>query len=200
MLSSDPRFSDAVAAAVTEIESCSDAEIVIVVRADGRAWVDVTWKGAALGAALTLAFLAWSPLAFNPWTWPVEVVTLGALSGWLCAGRPWAVRAFTAASRRRERAQEAAAAAFIAEAAHGTRRRSGILVYLGEIEREVVVLPDLGVSGRVPGAALLDVRWDVTSLDTFLCGLRDLGVVLQRHIPPTETNDDEIANRPRVLH
>jgi uncharacterized membrane protein len=200
MLSSNPRFSDAVAAAVAEIEAHSDAEIVVVARADRHAWSDVAWKAAALGAACTLAFLAWSPFPFNAWTWPLEVATLGALTGWLCAGRPWAVRAFTSASRRRERAQEAAAAAFVTEAVHGTRRRSGLLVYIGELEREVVVLPDLGVAGRIPGAALIDVRWDATSLDAFLGGLRDLGAVLQRHLPPVEENDDEIANRPRVLH
>ena len=100
----------------------------------------------------------------------------------------------------------AAHAAFHEEAVHGTRGRTGVLVYVSALEDAVVVLPDGGVEAHVPGAELAAIRWGEGadraapgSLEAFLAGLEALGAVLAAHVPPLEgDNPDEIPNAPRV--
>ncbi|RME25398.1 MAG: hypothetical protein D6798_09055, partial [Deltaproteobacteria bacterium] len=95
--------------------------------------------------------------------------------------------------------------AFHQELVHATRNRTGLLIYVSALEKQVLVLPDVGLDARVPRAEWNGLAWGPASdphhphdLDHFLAGLRAVGEILARHVPALDDNPDEIANAPRI--
>jgi putative membrane protein len=199
MLHEDPRFADAVASTVAGIEARTSAEVIVVAARQSGAYNDVPWR-VALGANFAvLALLVWLPVDFNPDWFLFDCGIGAALAAWLGGRVPLVQRAVAGGARMREQVREAAEAAFAHENVHGTRARTGVLVYLSGLEREVLVLPDHGLLGRVPHARLHGVRIGAGSLDEFLDGLRALGEVLAEHVPAVPTdNPNESPDAPRV--
>lgn len=199
-MKADQRFLDEVTTRVTAIERRTDAEIVVVSAARADRWRDRSEQVAAVAALGLGAALLYLPINLHPAGFLADVAI-----GWfllrLVARRPEVLRWTTRAKERRERAEQAARSAFVLEAVHGTPNRSGVLVYLATLEREVVLLPDLGVQGAVPMGELAAARdaFHHDDLDHFLVGLDALGAALERHVPWTSTSDDtNLPNTPRV--
>ena len=203
VLHTDDRFADATEAAVTRIEGGTDAEIVVVAAPRSGSYRDVAVICGAAAAWALLVFAVVSPLWFSPLALLIEAPALGIFVAWAVHRSPAALRRLTGRDRRARQVAEAAAAAFHEEAVHGTRGRTGLLVYFSALEDRVVLLPDAGVEAVVPGAAWNAIRWGGEGaapgdLDHFLAGLGAVGDVLARHLPPTGGNPDEIANAPRI--
>jgi putative membrane protein len=106
-----------------------------------------------------LVFLLFSPLAFSPIYIPIDLVLVLALATWVADRSPRLLRLIATRSRRIARSRKPAAAAFHQEAVHGTRGRTGVLVYVSALEDRVEVIPDAGVAARVPQGELNKVRW-----------------------------------------
>ena len=199
MLHLDPRFSPAVTESVGAIERRSDAEIVVVVVGRSGAYRDLAWA-AALGCSLVaLGLLAWAPWEFAGVLFPVYATIAAAIAGFTVARSAPLTRLLAGKRRMQAQVREAAEAAFVQETVHGTRRRTGVLVYVSSLEARVEVLPDQGILGRVPGAALADLDLRAGSLDELVGGLRRLGDLLATHVPPVEgDNPNEVDDAPRV--
>jgi len=194
----DARFSDAVEAAVGDAEASTDAEIVVVAAARSGSYRDValTAGAAAAGAALLIG-------VFSPWHvsahWlPLDLLLVMLAVTWLTHRSPRLMRWFTSPDRRRRQVRVCAAEAFHSEAVHGTKRRTGLLIYISALEDAVEVLPDFGLQGVVPGAAWNELDWRASKLDGFLEGLAACGAVLAEHAPALEDNPNEIPDAPRV--
>ena len=205
MLHTDDAFIDAVTEVVAEIEASTDAEIVVVAaaRSESYAWASIL--AGALAAWLALLFLLFSPLHFSGTWMPLELPLVGALAGWLVHRSPRLLRAVVPRPRQEAAVERAAAAAFQEEAVHGTRHRTGVLVYVSALEDRVLVVPDGGIASRVPGGEWNALRWGGRpdprapgDLSHFLEGLRAAGAILARHVPPTDDNPNEISDAPRV--
>jgi putative membrane protein len=98
----------------------------------------------------------------------------------------------------------AAGAAFHDERVWTTRARTGILIYVSLMERLAVVAADRGITEAVPAPdwnrIVLHLRSIGEAVDparALLEGMREMGSVLARALPPTEDNPDELPNRPR---
>lgn len=205
MLHTDSRFSQAVEAAVGRMEATTDAEVVVVAAPRSGSYRDLAVIVGAVMAWLVLLFVLFSPFHFSTAWIPLELPAVAIVATWAAHTRPGLLRRL--ASRRRQRAQvdAAADAAFHEEVVHGTRSRTGLLIYFSALEQRVVLRPDLGLDARVPGAEWNAIRWgtgadphDPHDLDHFLAGLEAVGAVLARHVPPTGTNPNEIADAPRI--
>jgi putative membrane protein len=190
---------DAIAEAIDRIERSTDAEIVVVVAARAEPVRDLPiLVGTVAGAvvALASALVPWT----IPWSWfVVESVGVGLVAGWLASRTPSLTRLLPA-SRRRAAARRAAAEAFLADAVHGTPHRTGVLVFVAEAEREVVVLPDLGIEGLVPPAVWASVPAGFRGVapSELLAGLDALGQVLARHVPlRAESATFDLPDAPR---
>jgi putative membrane protein len=200
MLHTDSRFTEAVEAAVAEIETRTDAELIVVAAERSGSYRDAAGRAAFWATLVVAAVILWVPhYIAEPWV--LLDLTLSFF------GFEWAFRSrrivplITRASRRESQVEAAAEREFHREAVHGTPNRSGVLVYVSALEGVVRVLPDLGVQGRLPGGALLAAieafRHD--DLDHFLEGLRALGDALEVHVPHIEGSDDiDLPNTPRV--
>lgn len=199
MVQSDPRFAEAVAAAVADIERRSDAEVIVVASPRSGAYNDIPWR-VALGATyFTLALLVWLPTPFNP-DWFLADCGVAALLAAFVADRiPAFTRAVAGTTRMTAQVREAAEAAFAAENVHGTRGRTGVLVYISGFERQVRVVADHGVLGRIPPARLAALSIQADSLDHFLAGLSAVGDVLAEALPARDgDNPNEAPDAPRV--
>lgn len=184
---------------VKEVEAKSAAEVVVVLAARSGETPDLPWKVGAAAGWFALAFLAWSPWTFHGYWFPVDAALVGGLAGWLGGRAPAVYRALVRPERRKAAVKLAAEAAFVQEAVHATRARTGILFYVSRLEGEVVVLPDQGVYSRVPPAELATLRVDGSSEEATVASLQALGALLARHLPADEAdNPDEIPDAPRV--
>lgn len=205
MLHTDTRFAQAVEAAVTRLEARTDAEIVVVATARSASGLDVAVLFGAAIAWLALVAMLWSPWAFHAAWIPLELALVGALGAWAAYRRPGLLRRLHSARRLRRQVDRAADAAFHQEVVHGTRGRTGLLIYFSALEQRVALRPDLGLDALVPAGDWNAIRWGKAKdplfcnrLEDFLAGLDAVGDVLARRIPHLEDNPNEIANAPRI--
>jgi putative membrane protein len=198
VIHTDARFSAAIEAVVGEIEARTDAELIVVAAPRSGTYRDLAAIGGGIAATAVLGYLCWSPVVFDARWFPVDVLVSGTLVAWLLDRYPALVVRAAGRERRDRQVEEAARAAFVEENAHGTTARTGVLVYVSAAEGRVVVLPDHGLLGRIPGAAWNAVRVEARTVDELVAGLRRLGDLLAAHLPATGDNPDEIPNVPRV--
>lgn len=198
MIIDHPDFGPRIEALVGDLERETRSEIVVVAARHSGSYRDVR-LGVATGLALlALFFLLFSPLQFHPISIPLYLAALAGLGWWLAGRSPGLSRRLTRAARREAQVLEAAKASFVEVAVHGTRERTGLLVYISELEGRAVLLRDLGLDGLVPGAAWSGLRLEVHELDQLEVLLRQVGAILAEHVPAEGDNPDEIPNAPRV--
>ena len=85
-----------------------------------------------------------------------------------------------------------------------TRARTGVLIYVSDLERRVEVIADKGVESCVSpedwGAFLTDIKKVEEArapAPMLVESINKLGDILGRCLPATEDNPDEITNQPR---
>lgn len=198
-------FLERVERSVAAIERASRAEVVVVVAPRSGSYADVDLRWALATGFLTLAFLLHSPWEFNSDLVLLDVALFAGL-GWLLSRRLDPLRRLlTTRARRHRQVQGAALQVFMEERVSATRDRSGVLLYVSLLEKEVAILPDLGLDGLVPRAEWNGILHDLESArsrkdlqERFFAGLDRLEQRLPLHAPSTGDNPDEIPNTPRL--
>jgi putative membrane protein len=206
MIRTDRAFSEAVTRAVREAERGTSGELIVVVAARSGTYLDVALAAGAAVAMLNLTVALFAPTVFPPISVALEVPLGFAIAAWLVHRAPALLRALTPASRRRRQVERAAAAHFIAEAVHGTRGRTGLLIYLSLLEQHVALVPDLGIEGRISSATWSEVRWSATgdpsaprTGDDFVRGLAQVGAILRAKMPADDSDGNEADDAPRFV-
>lgn len=205
MLHTDTRFAEDVEAAVTRLEALTDAEIVVVAAPSSGPDHDRALGVGVAVAWLTLLAMIWSPWTFSPVWFPAELLVVGALATWIASRQPALLRRLRSPRALRARVDVAADAVFHQEVVHGTRGRTGLLIYVSALEQRVVLRPDLGLQALVPAGDWNRIRWGphpdpltCTRLEDFIAGLDAVGAVLAARVPHRSDNPNEIANAPRI--
>lgn len=163
---------EAVRAATARAEAGTGGEVVSYVVGRCDDYQEARWQAATLGAAgAALAAAAWYhwsgvwPAAVSLWIALPPMV--GAALGWLLASAVPAVqRALTDQATLARRVERRAAAAFLEEEIFATRERTGVLVFVAQLEHRVVILRDAGINARVDAA-----RWNAIA-DRLAAGIR----------------------------
>ena len=206
MMRTDRSFSEAIRRAVHDAEHGTSAELIVVVAARSGSYLDVALGIGAAVAMLALLAALFAPASFHPAAVAVEIPLAFGIAAWLAHRTPGLLRALTPAARARHQVERAAAAHFLAEAAHGTRGRTGLLVYVSLLEERVALVPDLGLSGRVPPASLDDVRWSAThdrsrprTQDDLVRGIAGIGAILRAALPADGADVNESPDAPRIV-
>ncbi len=141
--------------AVEEAEKKTSGEIVPYVIEQSDDYERAVWRGAsAAGGLAVLTFLAVHAFTvfWLPFTLPVVLVVIMAAFG---AGMalvhfvPSAKRLLAGRTLLRKRVSQRAAEAFIAEEVFDTRERTGILLFVSLLERQVLVVGDSGINAHV---------------------------------------------------
>ena len=199
----DQSTCDSLFQCVKEIESATDAEIVIAVRARSGSYRHADYLFGALVAFVGLLFLLFLPVNFHAYWVPIDIAILFAVGAYLSAWSSTLRRCLTTTKFRKEAARTGAAAMFYEAGIANTNAEMGVLIYLSLLERRLELIADRGVLKAVPA---LEWNQRLSELhqvgrqpdpESFLKALRNLGALLAKHLPATGENPNELPDMPR---
>jgi putative membrane protein len=141
---------------VSEAEKHADCQIVLAVVQRSDNYTELPWKGFALGTAVTGLLL----LVANSWLfqWALQIMILftvaamlagGVLTALLCVFWPGFAVCFLSVHRAETEVRQYAESLFLTRELFATKRRTGILLLISRFERQVILLPDTGIKGRL---------------------------------------------------
>ena len=136
--------------AVRAVEARSAAEVVVAVRERSGSYLHADLVAGIVAANLVLFYQLFSPWEFSLPLIQVAPTGVGLLVGLATSITPWARRALTPRRTREAMVRTAARATFVDKGVAGTRARTGILIYVGVLERTAEVVADVGVTRAVP--------------------------------------------------
>lgn len=198
-----------VEAAVQAVERRTSAEIVPMIVERSGLYREAQHRAGLLLALLTLTALLTIESAWLPWGWheanaawlllaTVAAYTLGAWSG------TWSpiIRLLTSRERMHQKVRLRAERAFVQHGIARTRDRTGLLLMLSLLERQVYVLADQSLRERISSDQWQDViavvveRMKAGDLAGGLCrGIEASGVLLTRACPSDRRdNPNELSN------
>lgn len=200
------KFDDAARESLTEcvrkIETTSDAELVLVVRARSGSYRHADYLCGALLAFIALLFLLFSPFDFHQY-WVAIDVALLFLLGAFVSSRSNSVRRFLTSKKfRREAVRTAAAAMFYEAGIANTAAEMGLIIYLSILERRLELIADRGILKTVNALEWNQIVFELHETggkpepETLQAGLEKLGSLLGRHCPATGENPNELPDAP----
>lgn len=143
-------------AAAEQLEARTGVQVLAAVIDKADHYPEAPWKAFALAASLAALLFAIQAALDPPWIAPVHaafyavlVLGIGAAAALATILLPPFARLFVSSARREGEVEQYARAYFTERELFATRRRTGILVLVSRFEREVVILPDTGVAGRL---------------------------------------------------
>jgi len=186
--------------AVRAVEARSAAEVVVAVRERSGSYLHADLVAGIVAANLVLFYQLFSPWEFSLPLIQVAPTGVGLLVGLATSITPWARRALTPRRTREAMVRTAARATFVDKGVAGTRARTGILIYVGVLERTAEVVADVGVTRAVPAdrwaAATARVsqsarHGDGAAVAAAVAGLTD---VLAAALPRSADDVNELAD------
>ncbi|MCC6141670.1 MAG: TPM domain-containing protein [Nitrospira sp.] len=142
--------------AVSAAEQQTRAEIVPMIVARSGRYRDAQHWGGLIAALAMLALLLTVEVSWLPWgwhasnaAWLVCAVTFAYLCGAWIGTWPPVIRLLTSPARMRYKVALRAERAFAQHAVAQTRERTGVLIMLSMLERQIYVLPDRSLAALV---------------------------------------------------
>jgi len=195
---------DSLAQCVKEIESKTDAELVIVIRGVSANYRHADYLFGGVLAFIGLLVLLFAPVDFHVYWVPIDFVVMFVLGALLCSRSKTLRRLFTSEKFRKAAVRTSAAAMFYEAGIANTNAEMGILVYLGLLERRLELIADRGILTGVPPLEWNQILFQLKQagsnpdVPSLMQGLRDLGALLAEHIPATGENPNELPDMPRI--
>lgn len=201
------KFDDAARMALTDcvrkIETATDAELVLIVRARSGTYGQADYLFGALLAFAGLLFLLFSPFDFHQYWVAIDIALLFALGTFFASRSSSLRRLLTNRKHRSEAVRRGAAAMFYEAGIANTSAEMGVLIYVSVLERGLELIADRGVLKSVPALAWNQVLFELHEAgrkpepQTLLAGLENLGALLAKHLPATGENPNELPDAPR---
>lgn len=199
-----------VEAAVQAVEQRTSAEIVPMIVGQSGVYREAHHRAGLLSAVVALTVLLTIETTWLPWgwhaanaVWLLGVTTLAyALGAWVGTWPP-VLRLFTSRERMHRKVQLRANLAFAQHGLAQTRERTGLLLLVSLLERQVSVLADQSLRDRISAeqwqevVAVVVERLKVGDLVGGLCGgIEAGGTLLARACPAHDgDNPNELSNR-----
>jgi putative membrane protein len=196
----DDQGKRALQAAVESIEAASAAEAVVVVPVQSGRYLHADLLGAIACGWLALGFLLLSRWSFSLASIWLDPLACGLIGGGLVARVPALRRWLTPAKWRRDGVLRGAQAAFVERRISETRDRSGLLIYISQLEREAVVLADLGLRQAVSSSdwqrleSALSSAARASDASSAARALSDFALVAQAALPRRADDQNELAD------
>jgi putative membrane protein len=201
------KFDEAARLALTDcvqkIETSTDAELVLIVRARSGSYRQADYLFGALLSFASLLFLLFSPFDFHQYWVAIDVALLFVLGSFISSRSNTLRRLLTREKFRNEAVRTAAAAMFYEAGIANTAAEMGVLIYLSILERRLELIADRGV---LKGVNALEWNQMLSELreagkkpepKTILTALTSLGSLFARHLPATGENPNELLDAPR---
>jgi putative membrane protein len=188
---------------VREIESGTDAEIVIVVRARSGSYRAADYLFGAIVSFLALVFFLYSPFEFHLYWIAIDVALVFFAGAFVSSRSDHLRRWLTSEKIRNEAVRTHAAAMFYEAGIANTEAEMGVLIYLSLLERRLETIADRGILKAVPALEWNNRLHELAEagkrpdLATLLAALRALGALLATYAPATGENPNELPDMPR---
>ncbi|HEX8845367.1 MAG TPA: hypothetical protein VF791_12020 [Pyrinomonadaceae bacterium] len=202
-----PRFDqsscDQLARVVREIETQTDAEIVIVVRARSGYYNHADYLWGFIVSFVGLLFLLFAPFDFNHYWVAIDVLLLFVLGAYVSSRSNTLRRLLTTKDFRAEAVRQGAAAMFYEAGIANTEAEMGVLIYLSLLERRLELIADRGVLKAAPPLEWNERVYElhragrVPQLESLSRAIREMGALLAECLPPTGENPNELPDMPR---
>ena len=187
---------------VKQIETTTDAELVLIVRARSGSYRHADYLFGALLAFAGLLFLLFSPFDFHQYWVPIDVALLFAGGAFISSRSNFLRRLLTSEKFRSEAVRKGAAAMFYEAGIANTNAELGLLIYLSILERRLELIADRGVLKGVNA-----LEWNQVVFELHEAGrkpepqslhdeLQKLGCLLAKHLPATGENPNELSDAP----
>lgn len=187
--------------AVRDVEAVTSAELVVAVRARSGSYLHADLTAGILAGLLVLAVLLFSHWEFGLLWFVLDPLLAGLLFGWISSWTRGLRRALTGPADRRRQVETAARALFVEKRVHGTRGRTGMLLYISLLEREAVIVPDLGLEALCTSepwkgaAAAIEAAVHAKEDGVQVAHkIRSLAPLLSPVLPRAADDIDELAN------
>jgi putative membrane protein len=201
------KFDDSAREALTDcvkkIETTTDAELVLVVRARSGSYRQADYLFGALLAFAGLLFLLFSPFDFHQYWVAIDVALLFTI-GAVITSRSNSMRRLLTSDKFRSAAVRTGAAAMFYEAGiANTNAEMGVLIYLSVLERRLELIADRGILKGVNALEWNQLLFELhqagrkADAQTLQAGLENLGTLLSKHLPATGENPNELPDAPR---
>lgn len=196
--------------AIAEAEKKTSGELVaLVVGASGQyKWIHWAW---AFIGWLVASLVLWILDLSGSWSLPLlevlEVQVVGALLGTLLSLWQPVRRLTLPRKTAATRVHRECLANFVASGIQETRDRTGVLIYISELEHRVEILADKGIHG-ICGTGYWEeqVARIVTGLkekkgcDAIVQAIGQIGDKLAENFPPRADDTNEVDNEVRTEH
>lgn len=188
---------------VRKIETTTDAELVLVVRARSGSYRHADYLFGALLAFLSLLFLIFSPFAFQEYWVAIDVALFFVVGSLISSRSNYLRRLLTTQKFRSAVVRQGAAAMFYEAGIANTSAEMGLLIYLSILERRLELIADRGV---LKGVNALEWNQSVSELreagrqaepDALRAAVEKLGALLSKQLPATGENPNELPDAPR---
>jgi putative membrane protein len=187
-------------AAIAELESKSAGEVVVVsTRRCGRYLGERLAFAAIFGFTAALVLHAAMPALSAAWVLFAELAA--ASLAFLLAYVPLVLRTIVGRKEIERVVGEAALRAFAERGIFDTRDRTGVLVFLSELEHRVVILGDKGIHARVGAEGWVRLVGELTQglaahhgADGVCRLVAEIGEVLKREVPVEADDVNELPN------
>ena len=200
----------AVVAAIKEAELKTSGEIIVVAAKQSDDYVHVPIHIAA-GMALAVPFLLPWAARFFPWAsvtlwWVFAVQLILFIVFALVLSQSWLRYFVTPRRLMRKYAHRNAAIQFLAVNAHGTGGRTGVLIFVSQLERYVEIVADTAIAAKVSHADWQHIIDQMLPLlkaekltEALVLGVQHSGEKLAKHFPPSAKNPNELPDHFIVL-
>jgi len=184
--------------AIETIENASAVEVVVAVRRRSNGYRHANVAVGAIVAFLGLTVMLYSEHAFALSSILIDPFVVALAAGLLVEVLPDLKRVLTPPARRRVHVMRAARTTFVERGVHGTGGRSGLLVYISWLEREVALVADVALARALPAEALVRMETELTAAMTsgarVANTLASYGGELGRAMPRTADDINELPD------
>ena len=149
---------------IAEVEKRTSAQIVLAVIERSDSYAELPWKAFALGASIAGLLIFIIDLTISYWI--SHVVMLIAVAAMLSAGAFFAIltvlvplfaKLFLSTYRVETEVRQYAESLFLDKELFATSRRTGILILVSLFEKQIIILPDKGLTSRLSKDAMREI-------------------------------------------
>jgi putative membrane protein len=187
--------------AIARIENQSHSEWVVLVKDRTHSYAQYPLGIAAALAFATLTYFRFAPFFFEEWVIYAGTIAAFVLGAALTAGLPGLLRLAVGRKRLVKSTEILARACFQKAGIHHTRDKTGVLVFVAILERQVMIIPDRGVESAIPPAEWIKIREDFNSIfkaknpaKDLLAKLESLSAAVSRYIPQVDDDTNELPD------
>lgn len=199
--SKPPSFQDKIGRLIAAVEATTAAELVVVWRSSSGAYAECPLAVGSAMAFLALSYFRFSPMDFDDWMIYAGTILAFVLGSLATAAFPPLLRVVAGRRRMAKSSEIMARACFQKGGLHLTRDRTGVLLFVSNLEQQVWILADRGVETAIPQAewartskALASLFRHDTPQEALLAQLSDLGELFARYLPKVEDDINELPD------